>query len=193
MSRIRPLLWILLVVAAAGALLVGELAREMHGNPATQLIANATTPLPPQLKWFETPYQRLALHILLSYKPTPEDVAAANHEGHIHVVSALPDPAAGELLDRYIQRGADPNRPPASSPYTPLQSAVMGNDLRTVRLLIEHGARRDLRDPQGRTLAELARDMQAKFPEQDYSSLLRYLGANQAEAGSPATASAASQ
>ena len=58
---------------------------------------------------------------------------------------------------RLLKRGADPN---ATGParHTPLHVATMRNRADLVRLLIEHGASREVRDRDGRTAADWARE-----------------------------------
>ena len=62
-----------------------------------------------------------------------------------------------------------------SGRWTALQMTVIDNDAAAVRLLIRHGARLDVRDPQGAGLLELAERFQAKLPDQDYRETLALL------------------
>ncbi len=79
---------------------------------------------------------------------------------------------------RLLERGADPN---ATGParHTPLHVATMRNRADLVRLLIEHGASRELRDRDGRTAADWA-------SEKHFNELVSLLDEKPSSSNTPA-------
>lgn len=82
-----------------------------------------------------------------------------------------------EDVERLIERGADVNYQRPDRGDTPLHAAILLNSPELVEVLIEHGARLDIKEHArgGHTPLAYAKLLQEKRPERDYSEVIRIL------------------
>jgi len=100
--------------------------------------------------------------------PTPEEIQEFNREaGAETLITVAQEPLARRLLAHYISAGLDINRPDLRSPLllTALHSVSNYDKSWYLRVLLEHGARTNVRDARGQTPLDLARKYQNRFPD----------------------------
>jgi hypothetical protein len=105
---------------------------------------------------------------LYAFHPTAEEVQDLNRKaGADALIYYIPEPQARRLLAHYIAAGLDINRHNLASPLltTALHSAAWADKASYTRVLLDFGARPDLRDAKGRTPLDLARQSQKQFPD----------------------------
>lgn len=133
---------------------------------------------------------------LYAFHPTAEEVQDLNRKaGAWEVIYYIPEPKARRLLAHYIAAGLDINRHNLESPLltTALHSAAWADKASYTRVLLDFGARPDLRDAKGRTPLDLARQSQKQFPDDpEAAERVRMLEAAEQEwakrSGQPASA-----
>lgn len=128
----------------------------------------------PPITWF----LEQGLH---AFHPTAEEVQDLNRKaGAWQVIYHIPEPQARRLLAHYIAAGLDINRHNLESPLltTALHSAAWADKASYTRVLLDFGARPDLRDTKGRTPLDWARRSQQRFPDNpDAAARVRMLEA----------------
>ncbi|MCW7538826.1 hypothetical protein OOT46_13340 [Aquabacterium sp. A7-Y] len=117
---------------------------------------------------------------LYRFHPTREEVAHLNTvAGALFTVDQTTEENGRRLLKHFIDAGVDVNaadqRVPAK--WTALHVMASEPNPLAVRLLLEHGARPDVKDAQGRTPADLARARQAKSQNAAYAEVIDMLDA----------------
>lgn len=165
----RWLLWIAgaLLLACAGAygVLVLELSRK--GPVALITCAGERSPLAwtcgQVLRWFaldEADIRRLNMQAGAQYAVFVEDEVKAE-----------------ELLELLLSRGVDISaRHRSVQNWSALHIAASDGRVTSARLLVEHGARPDLRDAGGRTALDVARETAARYPaDPNASRMMHYL------------------
>lgn len=105
--------------------------------------------------------------VLRHFALDEEDVRRLNAEaGAQYAVFVEDADKAEELLELLLSRGVDINaRHHQSQGWTALHLAAMDGRIANARLLVEHGARLDAADADGRTPLEIARRMEARYPD----------------------------
>ena len=105
---------------------------------------------------------------LARYQPTPADIADLNRTVGATVPLMVRDDAeAKRLLQRYIAAGLDIDARDTVRPdmgWTSLHMLVIAPDVRGIGILLDAGARTDIRDGRGRTPLELLREQSKKYP-----------------------------
>jgi hypothetical protein len=132
---------------------------------------------------------------LFHLHPTPEEIQQFNREaGAVALITEAQEPQAHRLLAHYIAAGLDINRPDLRSPLlvTALHYVTQYDKAWYVRVLLEHGARADVRDAKGETPLDRARKYQRQFPDDpEAAEKVRLLeAAEQAQRRAAATAPA---
>lgn len=105
---------------------------------------------------------------LYAFHPTHEEVQELNRKaGADELIFYIPEPQARRLLTHYIAAGLDINRHNLESPLltTALHSAAWADKASYTQVLLDFGARPDLRDAKGRTPLDWARRSQQRFPD----------------------------
>jgi hypothetical protein len=133
---------------------------------------------------------------LYAFHPTAEEVQDLNRKaGADGLIFYIPEPQARRLLAHYIAAGLDINRRNLESPLltTALHTAAWADKASYTRVLLDFGARPDLRDAKGRTPLDLARQTQKEFPnDPDAAERVRMLEAAEQDwakrLGQPASA-----
>lgn len=99
---------------------------------------------------------------------SPEAIATLNTTAGIRSVTVLSDPAdADAAFGRLRDAGVDIDATDVTLQHmTALHAAAIDGDVRQVRRLLANDAKRDIRDDNGRTAIDYAREMQAKNPDQ---------------------------
>ena len=64
---------------------------------------------------------------------------------------------------------------------TALHQAVLGSHVMEVRVLLDFGASKDIRDAKGRTALDLAREVRMKRPSPDSDQIVRMLERTEAK------------
>ena len=160
---------------------------EMRRTDHFMLLVLSQTTIPPAAWVFEQGLFRL--------HPTPEEIQEYNREaGAVALITEAQEPQAHRLLEHYIAAGLDINRPDLRSPLlvTALHYVAVSDKSWYVRVLLEHGARADVRDAKGQTPLDRARKYRQRFPDDpEAAEKVRLLEAaeqaqRQAAAGAPA-------
>lgn len=117
--------------------------------------------------------------------PTPEEVRELNAIAGAKFASmANNESDARRVLKHYLDAGVDINAVDqrkllgderTQPKFTALHIAVLSSEPIQVRLLLEFGASREVRDAKGRTPLELARELQGKHPTPEYTEIVRLL------------------
>jgi hypothetical protein len=105
---------------------------------------------------------------LYRFHPTPEEIQDYNRRaGAELVIMDTPEPQARRLLAHYIAAGLDINRPNLESPLltTALHAVTQYDHAWYTRVLLDFGARVDVRDAKGQTPLDWARRWQSRFPD----------------------------
>ena len=102
------------------------------------------------------------------FHPTPADIADLNRTvGATVPLMMRDDSEAKRLLQRYMAAGLDINARDTMQPdmgWTSLHVLVVAPDVRGIGILLDAGARTDIRDGRGRTPLDLLREQSKKFP-----------------------------
>lgn len=125
-----------------------------------QLLALSRSTIQPMAWIYEQGLYRL--------HPTTEEVRDINSRaGATTLLTQASEPEARRLLAHYLAAGLDINsiNQGAPSGSATLHYAVISGIPMETRLLLEFGARTDIRDGQGLTPLDLARLRQQKFPD----------------------------
>lgn len=119
--------------------------------------------------------------------PTPEEVKELNAMAGVRFASMADNESdARRVLKHYLDAGVDINAvdqrkmlsgPNTQPKFTALHMAVLSSELTQVKLLLEFGASREIRDANGRTPLDLARELQAKRPTPEHAEVIRLLEA----------------
>lgn len=102
---------------------------------------------------------------LFRYHPTAAEVERFNADGGpMYAVTTNNEAFARRLLAHYLSAGVDINATIQRLPtkWTALHAMVMQGNPMAVRLLLEHGADTSVRDAEGKTPLDLARELHAK-------------------------------
>jgi ankyrin repeat protein len=117
---------------------------------------------------------------LYGLHPSQEEVRLLTSQAAtVHAASMKNEEEARRLVRHFVRAGVDINAPSEQSAmkWTALHSAAMDPNARAVRLLLELGARPDVRDAKNRTPADLARLMSEKYKGEEarYAEVVRLL------------------
>ena len=118
---------------------------------------------------------RQALYLL---HPTMDEVQRLNATAGAQLPVRIADSTEAEpLLQHYLQAGVDIDSVDLRSPlkWTALHSVVFEGNAQAVRLLLEHGARIDVKDSKGRTALDLARETLQKTPSPEAGQIVSML------------------
>ncbi|PPE64914.1 hypothetical protein C1704_17135 [Caldimonas caldifontis] len=123
-------------------------------------------------------YRWVARSALTTVLPRERDVAEINAEASAHALGVIEDDHFLEqVFQRYVERGLDVNaRAQTVRQPSQLEAAVAVNEPQVVRLLLAHGAHADVKTTDGRSMRELAQEMQRRHPDRDYSRVQALLG-----------------
>jgi hypothetical protein len=123
-------------------------------------------------------------HVAYNFRLDPDEVASINsHIGAWYPVYFIPDKAnADRMLGFFVSKGVDINAT-TDSPvgWTALHLIVQSDDLtadkrlQAVQLLLAHGAKPETLDRKGHTALYLAKAIQEKHPDRDYSQVIKLL------------------
>jgi hypothetical protein len=124
-------------------------------------------------------------HIIYSFRLNAEEVDFLNSVAGARIAAEIPDKAKAErLLKFFLSKGVDINASSKLSPgWTALRTAATSPDLstenrlQTVQLLLKYGAKADVLDRNGRTALDAVRVMKEKYPDLDYSQVIKLLEA----------------
>lgn len=161
MKTKRTIVLAVLALAILGSGLVyGDFVRRARQDTPSRLLACVeATPAP--ISW-------TCRTILLRDSFRPDQVAQLNREaGAVYPLYGDDSALAEEMLSLFQERGVDINAVDERVPqrWTALQSMVMdGRYPDRITMLLRHGARPDVRDADGMTALDLARQMQQKHP-----------------------------
>lgn len=175
----RVLLWVL---GLSGTVLTASAAVVIYDVGTSDALYLQTC-----MKDYSKPFPWVCEKFFYRYHPTPEEVKELNSAaGASFAFEAKNEGDARRQLKRYLDAGVDINAidqrtvAQTQSKLTALHGAVLRPGLMEVRLLLEFGASREIRDAKGRTPLELAREIQAKNPNPQREEVIRLL-----EAGKP--------
>lgn len=135
------------------------------------------------------PFSGLCEQYFYRFHPTPDEVKELNTTaGARFAFMAKNESDARRVLKHYLDAGVDINavdqhmdatlNKKEPRKWTALHGAVLGSHLMEVKLLLEFGASREVRDAKGRTPLELARELQAKNPSPQREEAIRLLEAD---------------
>lgn len=156
----RWLWWmgIALVSILLGGVVWGIVAMRQADHITMLALAQGT--IQPAAWVFEQGFYRL--------HPTPEEVQDCNRRAAAEwLLAQAPEPQARRLLAHYIAAGLDINRPNLESPLLTiaLHSVTQYDHAWYTRVLLDFGARADVRDAKGQTPLDWARRWQSRFPD----------------------------
>ncbi|MEJ8848668.1 hypothetical protein [Variovorax rhizosphaerae] len=129
-----------------------------------------------------TPISWLCRQNVYDLHPTDAELAELNQTAGAMIIFDMKDKVEQErLLSHLIAAGLDINAPHALSPvkWTALHSAVIGSPW-DVALLLNHGARTDIKDGKGLTPLDLALQLQGRAPIPERAEAIKLLQAAQA-------------
>lgn len=160
---IRPLTLIVLVLLLGGlGWAIAAMRHADHGTLISMAYVNVRQAVwNPPITWFLE-------QGLYAFHPTAEEVQDLNRKaGAESLIMGAPEPQARRLLAHYIAAGLDINRPNLESPLltTALHSVTQYDHAWYTRVLLDFGARVDVRDAKGRTPLDWARRWQSRFPD----------------------------
>jgi hypothetical protein len=156
----RRLSWIAGAAAVAVALAAIWGAVTLRQADHIQLLALSRSTIQPMAWIYEQGLYRL--------HPTAEEIRDLNSRaGAATLLTEASEPEARRLLAHYLAAGLDINSINQWSPSgsSTLHYAVISGIPMETRLLLEFGARTDIRDSQGLTPLDLARLRQQKVPD----------------------------
>ncbi len=158
MKTERLIAWSAGVIAALVIGVYGKLIWTLHQEDPMTLLAHIQAD-PPLTAW-------TSRQILLHDSFTPDQIAQLNHEGGaLYPVLSDNLTTAEEMLSLFIAHGVDINAgDERTRHWTALHTVAMEGSPERVTLLMKHGARVDVRDADGRTPLDFAREMQQKHP-----------------------------
>jgi hypothetical protein len=158
MTTQRKLAWAGVAVLVVVAGLYAELVRETRAHDPALLLACADVDYP----WSAWTCKQVLLHDSLR----PEQVAALNADAGARLPIQMKDPAEAEaMLSLFLSRGVDINAV-ATNSRTALHDAAIAGAVGEVALLLKHGARTDVRDADGHTALDFARQIQQQHPSE---------------------------
>lgn len=166
----RKLVWggVAALVVVAG--LYAELVRETTHSTPSMLLACMDADYP----WTAWTCKQVLRHDSLK----PEQVAELNGDAGARLPVQMKDPAeADDMLTLFLSRGVDIDAGAKSfKGRTALQSAAVAGAVGEVTLLLKHGARLDVRDAEGHTALDLARQIGDQHPgEPNRAEVVRLL------------------
>lgn len=114
---------------------------------------------------------------LFNFRGKPEEIAALNRGVGIGwVIRAEHETDRLKLVIFLIDKGVDINAIDPRSGITALHTAVIENDLPAVKLLLENGADRSVKDrSRGKTPLEFALELKEKPKQPDRTAIIRAL------------------
>lgn len=140
---------------------------------------------------YPQPLPQLCEHYFYRYHPTRQEVNELNSAaGARFAFEARNEDEARRQLKRYLEAGVDinavdkqtvPVEQGMSSMSTALHQAVLGSHVMEVRVLLDFGASKDIRDAKGRTALDLAREVRMKRPSPDSDQIVRMLERTEAK------------
>ncbi|MCW7537983.1 hypothetical protein OOT46_08990 [Aquabacterium sp. A7-Y] len=119
---------------------------------------------------------------LYRFHPTAEEVASMNRTaGAMFPLQRESETEARRLLKHYLGAGLDINAVDERIPvkWTALHAMASEPNATAVRILLESGAKADLRDAKGRTPADVARERAQRNPQEGHDKVLQLLEAAQ--------------
>ena len=182
MKAKRALLWALGLTGATMAAITVGVLHDLANRNTVQL--QACMHADPQ------PFSGLCQQFFYRFHPTPQEVEELNTAaGAGFAFMANSESEARQVLKHYLDAGVDINAvdqrtisidEKTKAKFTALHGAVLASELMEVKLLLEFGASREIRDAKGRTPLDLARELQAKNPNPQRAEIIRLL-----ESGKP--------
>lgn len=175
----RILFWGASVLAISGLALAGLFAHALYRASPLELIIYMNPAS------YHFPMNWAARQSLFAFHPTAEDVRELNLEAGARYAAGFPDPVEAEaILKHFLRHGVDINSveqgPDGADPgpgpgWTALHLAALEPNPPAVRLLLAHGANRNLQDRRGRNALDLARSAQQRHPQSDYAEVIALL------------------
>jgi hypothetical protein len=170
MTTQRKLAWVGVAALVVVVGLYAELFRETTHSTPSMLLACMDADYP----WTAWTCKQVLLRDSLK----PDQVAELNSDAGARLPIQMKNPAeAEEMLTLFLSRGVDINAGAKTfKDRTALHGAAVAGSVGEVALLLKHGARVDLRDADGQTALDLARQIQQQHPgEPNRAEVVRLL------------------
>lgn len=178
MNRKRALMWGLGLAGAGLVAIAGIVLYELANSNVLHLQSC--------MQVYPRPFPWLCEQYLYRHHPTPEEVKELNTAAGARFAFFTPAESDGRrLLKHYLEAGIDINAvdehvdatffKDAPRRWTALHIAASESNVTAVKLLLEFGASRDVRDATGKTPLELAREVQLKSPTPEREEVIRLL------------------
>lgn len=158
----RAILWGVGALAVATVALYAEWVREMTHHDPFMLVACVGEG--------STVRAWTCKQVISRVDWTPDQVAQLNRQAGIEFAAQIDDDAtAKEMVSLFLNRGVDINAGDwhfVGKGRTALQTLASVGNVQRVKLLLDHGARVDVKDADGVTALDMARKAQQKHPNE---------------------------